>query len=540
MYKLLFSLVSLFCIAAATAQPHTTKIESQRGESWWGIYVSDSPLQPFAQPFKVTADDRTMSANPLRPILLSSKGRVIHSAQPMTVEFDGKVFTVTSNHEKVAAEKAGKTLRDAYLVCCHKYSPPAERTPDLSFFTVPLYETKIELGHAQGEQEILDYAARILETGFPAGTIIIPDGWRPMSGGFHFNRELYPDPAGMIDKLHAMGFKVMLTVTPFIPAVGKNYVQAYRNGYMLDQSDTVAGEGILAPVEYVDFDGSHLAAVDMGNPEIMSVYVEGLRAMRSELKIDGYRFDCGELAAKLKGMPKEQAFFANWMKLGEGVPMCDYVRAPKKPFAPYVNEIASRAADPADPEGIRRLINNMLSAGLLGFPYFYSSVNLDLGLLWNPYGLKPADGRVSFYDNNPAMAAFFCLQAGLPVVSVDIAPWRITDRKLLEGAKAAMAFRAGLADYMAELVSASARSGEPIVRHMEYQFPNSGFVDCDDQFMLGPHYMFAPPFPGSAKRMVRIPKGTWSDGNGRVFRGPVVTEIDCSDGRATYFQLSLK
>ena len=38
----------------------------------------------------------------------------------------------------------------------------------------------------------------------------------------------------------------------------------------------------------------------------------------------------------------------------------------------------------------------------------------------------------------------------------------------------------------------SAKTGEPIIRHMEYAFPHQGFVDCKDQFMLGDRYLVAP------------------------------------------------
>lgn len=37
-----------------------------------------------------------------------------------------------------------------------------------------------------------------------------------------------------------------------------------------------------------------------------------------------------------------------------------------------------------------------------------------------------------------------------------------------------------------------AKTGEPIIRHMEYAFPHQGFVDCRDQFMLGDKYLVAP------------------------------------------------
>ena len=67
----------------------------------------------------------------------------------------------------------------------------------------------------------------------------------------------------------------------------------------------------------------------------------------------------------------------------------------------------------------------------------------------------------------------------------------------------------------------SAKTGEPIVRNLEYEFPNQGFEDCKDQFMLGDSILVAPMLESGTSREVIFPEGTWKDKNNVVIKGPI-------------------
>ena len=70
----------------------------------------------------------------------------------------------------------------------------------------------------QNQADILKYANGIRDHGFPAGVLMIDDNWQENYGKWDFKKGKFPDPAGMIAALHALGFKVMLWVCPFISA----------------------------------------------------------------------------------------------------------------------------------------------------------------------------------------------------------------------------------------------------------------------------------------------------------------------------------
>ena len=88
---------------------------------------------------------------------------------------------------------------------------------------------------------------------------------------------------------------------------------------------------------------------------------------------------------------------------------------------------------------------------------------------------------------------------------------------------------------MEELLKESAKTGEPLVRHLDYQFPGQGFANCDDQFMLGSRYLVAPVLEKAAKRTVRLPKGTWVGTDGARHKGPRVISVDVRSGQVSVF-----
>ena len=62
---------------------------------------------------------------------------------------------------------------------------------------------------------------------------MIDDGWAEDYGRWEFNRRLFPDPKGMIDRLHALGFRVMLWTCPFISPDSVEYKRLRDRGLLI-------------------------------------------------------------------------------------------------------------------------------------------------------------------------------------------------------------------------------------------------------------------------------------------------------------------
>ncbi len=158
------------------------------------------------------------------------------------------VIAINSEREKVTVQKGGRDLREAYLVCSHKNMRPDGANIPRELFTCPIYDPGITPGVPNDQESILRYASRLADSGFPAGIILLPDGWQSLARECDFNRDLYPDAEGMIRKLHEAGFKVMLTATPYIRAAGANYWEARLAGRLITNPD---GEPLVFEMEII-------------------------------------------------------------------------------------------------------------------------------------------------------------------------------------------------------------------------------------------------------------------------------------------------
>ena len=102
------------------------------------------------------------------------------------------------------------------------------------------------------------------------------------------------------------------------------------------------------------------------------------------------------------------------------------------------------------------------------------------------------------------------VSALLPMMQFSWAPWRVLDeyhaRLCLEAAR----LHKNFAPYIIEQVKSSAVTGEPIVRHLDYEYPHMGYEGVLDQFMLGDRILVAPVITkGQTERKVILPEGKW-------------------------------
>ncbi len=88
-----------------------------------------------------------------------------------------------------------------------------------------------------------------------------------------------------------------------------------------------------------------------------------------------------------------------------------------------------------------------------------------------------------------------------------------------------------------KLAREASLSGEPIVKPMEYVFPNHQYENIRDQFVLGDDIIVTPVVrKGARSRQVALPLRTWKAENGKLFEGVKTVEINVPLDRLPYFQ----
>ena len=123
------------------------------------------------------------------------------------------------------------------------------------------------------------------------------------------------------------------------------------------------------------------------------------------------------------------------------------------------------------------------------------------------------------------------------MVQFSVAPWRILDSVHLGIIKEAVEIRTKFTPLILQLAHESSKTGEPILKSMEFVFPNQGFEETINQFMLGDKILVAPLLEKTNMRNVKLPKGNWVDDLGVKHKGGRTVGMMVPLDRLVYFVL---
>jgi alpha-glucosidase (family GH31 glycosyl hydrolase) len=492
-------------------------------EKWWGGAVLDgrnSPLNDKPFVYDQYADCKT---NQAAPFFVSDKGRFIWSEKPLKIEFTADKIIVESREGEVVCGKAGETLRDAYLYGSRNFFQASGKIPEQLLITSPQYNTWIELQYDQNEKDILKYAEDIHSNGFPAGVIMIDDNWQDRYGTWRFDCEKFTDPAGMIKKLHAMGFKVMLWVVPFVSPDSP----VYR--YLSEKKLLIFADSLKSKPAIIEWWNGASALVDLSNPGGYAWFREQLNFMMSEYGVDGFKFDAGDPESYVGkysfGNLNPNDHCEAWAKLGLEFPLNEFRACWKMAGQPLVQRLRDKSHTWDD---VRVLIPDMIALGLIG--HQFGCPDLIGGGEWTSF-------QDSSILDEELIVRSSQVSALMPMMQFSVAPWRVLGKTNLEICKNMAELHYRMGSEILEIARECANSGEPMVRNLEYEYPGKGYEEVKDQFILGGKILVAPVVnKGQHSRKVIFPEGSWKGDDGSLVNGPSVVTIEVPLERLPWYR----
>ena len=506
--------IGILMIAICSFGQDYRAIKNLPNEKWWGGKVVDGTKMPMgAVAYQVNQFGNT-DGNQAQPLLLSNMGRYIWCDEPMEYSFENDSVLVQSKFARIEIGKAGNTLKEAFLAVSQKHFPASGKIPDKLFFTNPVYNTWIELTYNQNQQDILRYAHAIIDNGFPPGVLMIDDTWQTNYGVWEFNPARFGDAKKMMEELHRLGFKVMLWTCPFVSADSENFRKLRKRGALLLDGGK-KGEPAI-----VQWWNGYSAVLDFTKKEAVDWFKGQLDSLQDIYGVDGFKFDAGDPTFYKEGKNTEFAPTPNtqnelYARIGAAYPFNEFRSCWKMGGQPLMQRLCDKGFEWAE---VNRLIPDMLLQGILG--YSYGCPDMIGGGEYNSFlGTRKIDEEMYVRSAQ--------IHAVMPVMQFSVAPWRVLDPVHLNAVRSAVALHQKLGKIVLQLAGETAKTGEPIIRLMEYDFPHQGYESIKDQFMLGNDYLIAPvAASGITKRQVFLPKGKWEDATGKVWEGGKIVSVD--------------
>jgi alpha-D-xyloside xylohydrolase len=337
-----------------------------------------------------------------------------------------------------------------------------------------------------GPSQVLEDITRLRAAKIPLGWVLVDNPWESCVGTLTFDPKRFPDPAGLIRQVHALGLRFMLWVSPKTQCdVG------YARSELL---------GDPAAQDELDF----------RQPRVVAVFERRLRKLVA-LGIDGVKADRGdEVDAQAQGVSLNNEYPLIYALAVLGALPDDSAaifRAGMMGSQRLVPGIWA-GDQTGDWNGLKIAIRSGATAAMSGFPTWGSDVG----------------GYHSEALTSDLFARWAQLGAISPVMEVggqgpNATPWTM-------GVDAMNALRdAAVLHY--ELVPAFEqllRSGQPVLRPLGFAYgddPQAWAADLE--LLVGPDLLAAPVTGPGTTPSVYLPRGPWVDVHtGLTVKGPKV------------------
>jgi alpha-glucosidase len=278
------------------------------------------------------------------------------------------------------------------------------------------------------------------------------------------------------------------------------------------------------------------AVADLTSPRGREWFLGQLRTLVEKYGVDGFKLDGGDAdlfdqKAMLTGAVAHDAaatpneLSEAYARVGLSFPLNEYRACWKMGGQPLVQRLRDKEHTWED---LRKLVPGMIDLGLMGYPFACPDL---IG-----------GGEYMSFRNTATIDQELIVRAAqvhalMPMMQFSVAPWRVLSPENLAICRRMAALHAERGPAILALAREASRTGEPIVRPLEYAWPGRGYAAIVDEFLLGSDVLVAPVVEkGERKRRVVVPPGRWRADDGAVVSGPATVEVDAPLARLPWFR----
>lgn len=320
---------------------------------------------------------------------------------------------------------------------------------------------------------------------------------------FEWDARVFPDPAGLLRRLHARGLKVSVWINPYIGQRARIFAEGAAKGYFIKRAD--------GTVWQTDLWQPGMAIVDFTNPAARAWFA-GLIGGLLDLGVDAIKTDFGEriptegvvyydgsdpvrMHNLYPVLYNETVFAAIEAKRGRG----EAVLFARAAYASSQRFPVHWGGDCwSTMESMAESLRGGLSLGLCGFGFWSHDIGGFEGTApayvykrWAAFGLLSSHSRLH----------------GSSTYRV---PWAYDDAAC-DVVRFFTKLKCRLMPYLWAAALEAQREGWPMMRAMQLEFPDDPACDTlDRQYLLGGSLLVAPVFTEDGTVDYYLPAGRWT------------------------------
>ncbi|WP_214317574.1 TIM-barrel domain-containing protein [Nonomuraea sediminis] len=424
-------------------------------------------------------------------------------------------FVVESPNRYQATVFVEANPREVYRDYIGIVGKPRQSDATYEQYAKPLWNSWAQFYTKVNQEKLLDYATDLHDSGLGGHAIQLDDKWESKYGNLTFDATAYPDPKGMSDKIHAMGFDFGVWVTLWINLDSDNYQYAVDHDYLLKD----AGDS-TKPCTVTWWNGT-AGIVDLGNPEAKAWYQGKLKALMDAYDIDGLKFDTRFFDEKCS--PRGDLQATDYQKLG--AQLADEYDLQGAGIRVHWDQTAhssgfvTRQVDKGTGwSSLRASVSQNLAISTIGYPFVESD------MIGGSGSQPPPTKEVLVRWAQSASLMPLMYASTSPVDTNDVTTGKQVryDKETVDLYRQAIRTHERLAPYIWDQVQETLKSGDPVMRPLFFDFPqDEGGYTVPDEWMLGPAVLAAPQLSTGGTRDVYLPSGHWYDVNqGTTIKGP--------------------
>lgn len=320
---------------------------------------------------------------------------------------------------------------------------------------------------------------------------------------FCWDSNIFPDPEGMLRKIHGKGIRVCVWINPYVGQRSALFAEGVENGYFLKRKN--------GDVWQWDMWQPGLAIVDFTNPKACLWYADKLKKLM-EMGVDCFKTDFGER------IPVDAVYYNHF----DPEKMHNY-------YTYMYNKLVFETIEEVRGKGEAVLFARSATAGGQKFPVHWGgdctanyesmseSLRGGLSLTSSGFGYWSHDiggfEDTSTPDVYKRWAAFGLLSthSRLHGSSSYRVPWNYGE-EAVDTLRFFTRLKMSLMPYIYSNAVKTSQTGIPFMRSMAMEF--TGDENClylERQYMFGDSLLIAPVFNEEGLGRFYLPEGTWTD-----------------------------